>query len=161
MVTQLGIGAVGAPQIALIDASREGLDDTGLRATARGLGAAVGAGAVSRSYCHPYALVGWHSAAIGVDIERVVPCSPEFAESISTPTEYASGKWTTDRELISLWSSKEALAKALGNALDYDPRRLPSPASWPGGVCGSWRAATLSTPGPYCIWACWQPPRCS
>jgi hypothetical protein len=161
MITRLGIDAVGAPQIALIDAGPEGLDEAGLRATARGLGAAVGAGAVSRSYCHPYALVGWHSAAIGVDIEAVVPCSAEFAGSISTPAEAISGSWTGDRELVSLWSSKEALAKALGNAVDYDPRRLPSPAAWPGGVCGPWQAASLSTPRDHCIWVCWRVPSSS
>jgi phosphopantetheinyl transferase len=156
MVTQLGIDAVGAPPLALIDGTVEGLDEAELRATARDLGVAVGAGAVSRSYCHPYALVGWHSAAIGVDIEAVVPCASGFAESISTPAEYASGRWSTDGELVSLWSSKEALAKALGDAVDYDPRRLPSPAGWPRGVSGSWRAAMLVVPDGYCGWVCWR-----
>jgi phosphopantetheinyl transferase len=156
MVTQLGLDAIDAPHLALIDGADAGLDEAGLRTTARGLGAAVGASAVSRSYCHPYALVGWHCAPVGVDIEAVVPCPPEFAESISTPTEYTSGRWTTDSELVSLWSGKEALAKALGNAVDYDPRRLPSPAGWPGGICGSWRAATLALPDSHCVWVCWQ-----
>src|ERR1700742_1716284 len=126
MVTLLDIDATGAPTVALIDGSLEGLDDAGLRARARELGTAVGAGAVSRSYCHPYALVGWHTGPIGVDIERVSGCPPEFAPSISTPSEIAAGRWTTDLQVISLWSSKEALAKALGDALDYDPRRLES-----------------------------------
>jgi phosphopantetheinyl transferase len=156
MVTQLGLDVVGAPHMALIDASSQGHDEAELRTAARNLGAAVEAGAVSRSYCHPYALVGWHSAEIGVDIEAVTPCPPEFAAFISTPAEYASERWTTDRELISLWSSKEALAKALGNALDYDPRRLPSPAGWPDGACGSWRADTVATPDGYCGWVCWR-----
>ncbi|MGO9908096.1 MAG: 4'-phosphopantetheinyl transferase superfamily protein [Solirubrobacteraceae bacterium] len=156
MVTQLDIDAVGAPVVALIDASTEGLDEAALRARARELGAAVGADRVSRSYCHPYALVGWHAEPIGVDVERVVTCPAEFATSISTPAEEAAARWTTDGEIVSLWSSKEALSKALGDALNYDPRRLESPAGWPDGICGPWRAATLPLPNGYCGWVCWR-----
>ena len=155
MVTWLDIDTDGAPAVALIDAA-EGLDEPALRARARNLGEAVGAGTVSRSYCHPYALVGWHDGPIGVDIERVIACPEEFSQAISTPDEHASGRWSTDRDLISLWSSKEALSKALGDALDYDPRRLESPAGWPGGVCGSWRTAVLPAPDGYCAWVCWR-----
>jgi phosphopantetheinyl transferase len=158
MVTWLDMDTDDAPQIALIDATLDGLDAAALKTRARDLGAAVGAGAVSRSYCHPYALVGWHNGPIGVDIERVVSCPEAFSQAIATPGEHASGRWTTDRELISLWSSKEALSKALGDALDYDPRRLESPAGWPDGACGSWRAATLPAPDDYCAWVCWRAP---
>jgi phosphopantetheinyl transferase len=156
MVTLLDIDAVEAPIVALIDVTAEGLDDAALRARARELGAAVGGGAVSRSYCHPFALVGWHTEAIGVDLERVVTCPEEFAPSISTPAEEAAGQWTTDHEIVSLWSSKEALAKALGDALQYDPRRLPSPAGWPQGASGPWRTATLPAPDGHCAWVCWR-----
>jgi hypothetical protein len=156
MITWLGIHTDGAPQVALIDAIDEGLDETALRERARDLGVAVGAGAVSRSYCHPYALVGWHTEPIGVDVERVVACSPEFARSISTPGERASARWNTDHDIVSLWSSKEALSKALGNALDYDPRRLESPAGWPHGSSGPWRTASLPLPDGYCGWVCWR-----
>src|SRR5215469_12929502 len=127
MVTWLDINADSAPQVALIDAASERLDEAALRRRARDLAAAVGAGAVSRSYCHPYALVGRHSGPIGVDIERVVACPKEFLHAIATPEEQDSRRWTSERDLISLWSSKEALSKALGDALDYDPRRLESP----------------------------------
>jgi phosphopantetheinyl transferase len=156
MVTWLDIDTDDAPRIALIDTTVEGVDEAGLRTRARTLGEAVGAGTVSRSYCHPFALVGHHSGPIGVDIERVVPCPGEFGSAICTPAEKASERWTTDRDLISLWSSKEALAKALGDALDYDPRRLDSPAGWPDGVCGPWRAASLRVPDGYCAWVCWR-----
>jgi len=156
MVTRLDIDAPGAPQVALIDAALEGLDEAGLRTRARDLGTAVGAGAVSRSYCYPYALVGSHAGPIGVDVERVVACPEEFGPSISTPSEQAAGRWSTDAEIVSLWSSKEALSKALGDALDYDPRRLDSPAGWPGGVSGPWRAASLDLPEGYCGWVCWR-----
>src|ERR1700729_1993357 len=154
MVTWLDIDTEGAPGVALIDASAGGLDEAALRARARNLGEAVGAGTVSRSYCHPYALVGWHTGPIGVDIERVGACPEEFSQAISTPDERASERWTTDRELISLWSSKEALSKALGDALEYDPRRLESPAGWPGGVCGPWRTAALPAPHGHHAWVC-------
>jgi phosphopantetheinyl transferase len=159
MVTWLDIDTDDAPRIALIDATLERLDDAELRTRARKLGAAVGAGKVSRSYCHPYALVGWHDGPIGVDIERVVACPREFGPAICTPAEAASERWTTDRDLISLWSSKEALSKALGDALDYDPRRLDSPVGWSGGVCGPWRAASLPVPGGYSAWVCWRGPQ--
>jgi phosphopantetheinyl transferase len=161
MVTWLDIDTDGAPRVALIDGTVDGLDEAALKLRARNLGAAVGADVVSRSYCHPYALVGWHTQPIGVDVERVVTCPPEFAPSISTPAEKAAARWTTDGELISLWSSKEALAKALGDALNYDPRRLESPAGWPGGTCGPWRAATLPLPDGHCGWVCWRAPMCT
>jgi len=156
MVTWLDIDADGAPRVVLIDATDTGLDEDALRTRARKLGEAVGAGTVSRSYCHPYAVVGWHTGPIGVDIERVVTCPEQFSQAIATPAEAASGRWTTDHDLISLWSSKEALSKALGDALEYDPRRLESPAGWPGGVCGAWRTATLRAPEGYCTWVCWR-----
>jgi phosphopantetheinyl transferase len=158
MVTWLDMDPNGAPRVALIDATDEGLDEAGLRTRARKLGEAVGAGTVSRSYCHPYALVGvgLNGGPIGVDIERVVACPEEFAEAITTPAERDSGRWGTDCELISLWSSKEALSKALGDALAYDPRRLESPAGWRQAASGPWRTATLPAPGGYCAWVCWR-----
>jgi 4'-phosphopantetheinyl transferase superfamily len=156
MVTWLDINADGAPQVALIDGTAEGLDEAELRLRARELGATRGSGPVSRSYCYPYALVGWHSGPIGVDIERVCNCPEEFSQAICTPGEKASGRWITDHDLISLWSSKEALSKALGDALDYDPRRLESPAGWPGGASGPWRTAILPAPDGHCGWICWR-----
>jgi hypothetical protein len=158
MVTWLDIDTDDAPRVALIDVTLEGLDEAALRARARTLGEAVGAGMVSRSYCHPYALVGWHTEPVGVDIERFVACPEEFSQAIATPAEQASGRFTTDRDLISLWSSKEALSKALGDALDYDPRRLESPAGWPGRASGPWRTATLRAPDGYCAWVCGRTP---
>ena len=116
MVTWLDIDADDAPRVALIDVTLEGLDQAALRRRARELGAAVGAGAVSRSYCHPYALVASHTGPVGVDIERIVACDERFARSICTPTEMARTPWANDREIVSLWSGKEALAKALGDA---------------------------------------------
>lgn len=156
MLTWLDIDTDDAPRVALIDATLEGLGEAALRTRARKLGEAVGAGAVSRSYCHPYALVGWHSGPIGVDIERIVGCDERFARSICTPTEMARTPWASDREIVSLWSGKEALAKALGDAVLYDPRRLESPASWTEPSSGAWRTASVPAPDGYCAWVCWH-----
>ena len=128
----------------------EGPDLTELKLRARALGGA------SRSYCGPYALVAWHDGPVGVDIERVLPCGTRFAESITTPAERDRMSLDDDRELISLWSGKEALAKALGDAVAYDPRRLEAPAGWPDGVNGAWRATALDLPGDYVGWLCWK-----
>jgi 4'-phosphopantetheinyl transferase superfamily len=153
MLTLLNIRTVNAPIVALINASTDELGEEALKQRARALGDAMGPGTVSRSYCHPYALVGWHTGPVGVDIERVVVCDERFARSISTPSEKPLG---SHRHVVSRWSSKEALAKALGDALHYDPRRLESPAGWVDGASGPWRAETLAAPDGYCAWLCWR-----
>ncbi len=130
-----------------------------LRAWARALWPPWPDAEVSRSYSFPFALVGWHSQRIGVDIERVVACDDAFRRSICTVDELAEGPARDDEEIVSLWSSKEALAKALGDALRYDPRRLASPRAWPGGEAGPWRARRLAAPTGYCAWVCWRHPR--
>ena len=145
-----------APGLELIDARAGGLDEPGLRARARGWAAAQNAAHVSRSYSFPYALVGWHRDRVGVDIERTVACDERFARSICTPAEAEGAPWGSDDEIISLWSAKEALAKALGDAVRYDPRRLESPARWPAGASGPWRARRLSAPDGFCGWVCWR-----
>jgi hypothetical protein len=157
MITLLDIDVANAPVVALVDVSAQGLDEAALKARARALGRAMGGGTVSRSYCHPYALIGWHTGPVGVDIERVVACDEQFARSIRTvEEEVLAPPQGSDREIVSLWSSKEALAKALGDALDYDPRRLGSPAGWVDGAAGPWRAVTLAAPDGYCAWVAWR-----
>ncbi len=146
------------PGLALLDATAEGLDERGLRERARSLADASGAAAVSRSYSHPLALVAWHSDRVGVDIERVVPCDESFGRSICTPEEEADEPWRRDEDIISLWASKEALAKALGDALRYDPRRLDSPCGWTDGRSGPWRARRLRVGAEHRAWICWREP---
>lgn len=112
----------------------------------------------SRSYRGPYALVAWCDGPVGVDIERVDPLARGFGESIATPAErrQLAGRLDADPVLVAdLWSGKEALAKALGDALDYDPRRLEAPLAWRDGAAGAWRAARLPVPGGYVGWLCW------
>jgi hypothetical protein len=148
----------GAPEVRLLDAEAAGLDEPSLRAWARTQAAAVGASHVSRSYCYPYALVAWHAEPVGVDIERIVPFDRAFTESICTPSErrMLSDESHPDGFLTSLWSSKEALAKALGDARRYDPRRLDSPVFWPEGQAGPWRAVLLPVPAGHSAWLCWR-----
>lgn len=148
----------GAPQVRLLDARDAGLDEPGLRSAARSAAAAAGAPYSSTSYRFPYAVVAWHESPVGVDVERVEPFDAAFVESISTPAELgrAVDAAAADAYAASLWSSKEALAKALGDAMAYDPRRLESPMFWAGGRSGPWRAAELSAPPGHNAWLCWR-----
>lgn len=149
--------AAAPPQVKLIDARPQGLTESQLRARARAYTEAASASFSSRSYSFPLALVALHDAPVGVDIERVGPCDRAFADSISTPGERARD-WPDDpdRFFTSLWSSKEALSKALGDALDYDPRRLQGPGAWPQGRSGPWCASALEIDTEHVAWLCWR-----
>ena len=159
MPAAIRIAAVAhGPDVWLLNARCAGLDEAKLREAARAVTDAARARHATRSYRYPYALVSWHSDRVGADIERIEPCDPAFAASISTPTETVD--WASlagpCAYFSSMWSSKEALAKALGNALDYDPRRLASPMRWPGGQAGPWRAAQLPVTDGHVAWICWR-----
>lgn len=147
------------PEVRLLDACASGIDEQQLREVSRRWQERSGAPFRSRSYCHPYALIAWHSCEVGVDIERVQRCEPAFARSICTPEEIARD-WSAvedpDTHFISMWSSKEAVAKALGDALSYDPRRLPAPLLWPEGRAGAWRAVGLEPAPGHVAWVCWR-----
>ncbi len=155
---ELDAGADG-PVVRLIDARTIDLpDEAVLREHAREMSANAGAAFTSRSYSFPLALVAWHTSAVGVDIERVGPCDEAFADSIRTPAEQAAG-WPSedpDRFFTSLWSSKEALSKALGNAREYDPRWLEGPGAWPDHRSGPWRTKMLDVGTEHVGWLCWR-----
>lgn len=144
----------------LIDARAAGAsDEVALRELARTASAEAGAPFTSRSYRFPFALVAAHTDAVGVDIERVERCGRVFADSISTPAELSARppREDHDRFFTSLWSSKEALSKALGDALAYDPRRLEGPGSWPDGRSGPWRASSIDVgEDGHVAWLCWR-----
>jgi 4'-phosphopantetheinyl transferase superfamily len=147
--------------VQLIDArTADALDGAALRELARKACAEVAAPFTSRSYRFPFALIAAHGAEVGVDIERVEPCDAAFADSIRTPAELSSAGPSQaedhDRYFTSLWSSKEALSKALGDALAYDPRRLEGPGAWPEGRSGPWRVTPLEVPDGYVAWLCWK-----
>ncbi len=147
-----------APRLALLDAGRLRLDESGLRRLARRLSEASPAAYACRSDRYPYALLALADTPVGVDIERVEPWSAAAARSICTPAEPAESPVGEhqDAYFSSLWSSKEALAKALGDAVRYDPRRLEAPLAWAGGRAGSWRAERLSAPPGHVAWVCWR-----
>ncbi len=146
------------PELRLLDARPAGLDEPGLRAWARAQTANAPGRHCSRSYRYPYALISWHREPVGVDIERIEPFDEAFLESIRTPSErrIAPDEGDPDQYVTSLWCSKEALAKALGDALRYDPRRLGSPLLWRNGQSGPWRAAELTLIDGHVGWLCWR-----
>lgn len=149
----------GGPEVRLLDARGSGLGERGLRERARAWPEGAQAPFRSRSYRHPFALVAWHDAEVGADIERIERCDPAFARSICTPSEEPL-RWDAipdvDEHFTSMWSSKEAIAKALGDALSYDPRRLPAPLLWPDGRAGTWRALSLRPCPGHVAWVCWR-----
>ncbi len=160
MVTQPVENARGAtPKVRLIDArAMELRDEASLREWVRKASADTDAPFISRSYSFPFALMAWHTSPVGIDIERVTPCDETFADSIRTQAERARG-WPSenpDRFFTSLWSSKEALSKALGDALAYDPRWLDGPGAWPEGRSGPWRAMTFDVSMEHIGWLCWH-----
>jgi len=148
----------GSPQVRVLDARLDGLDERGLRERARSFSKATRARYVTRSYRYPYALVAWHNEPVGVDIERIEPCDAAFAELICTPDERPEAAASTDfhAHLTSLWCSKEALAKALGSPLRYAPDKLESPSRWADLRCGSWHATPLETVLGHTAWLCWR-----
>jgi len=107
---------------------------------------------VSRSYRGCCGLVATHSSRVGVDIEVVdlTVCT----EAVLTPTEMTLGG--TPAMWCDWWSAKEALAKALGNARLYDPRRLESPAHWENGRSGRWACSRLGLPPGFVGWVVWE-----
>ena len=144
------------PSVRVLDARILGVDEPGLRAAARAM--TTRATHAARSYRYPYALVAWHDRPVGVDIEREEPFDATFMDSICTPSERFDPVSLPEpaRFLASLWSSKEALAKGLGDAVRYDPRRLESPIRWPDGRAGAWRAEQLEIAPGHAAWLCWR-----
>jgi phosphopantetheinyl transferase len=144
------------PEIRLLDARDAGLSATELREFVRTLEPARDAPHSSRSYRFPYALVAWHDQPVGVDIERIVPVDAAFGQSICTYSEQHALPKLDDRLVASLWCGKEALSKALGDPLLYDPRRLEAPLMWTGGRAGPWRATEVSVTDDHVAWLCWR-----
>ena len=167
----------GAPAVWMLDAREAGLDGPGLRDFARSTAQNSGSVWTCRSYRYPYALVTAYDEVLGVDIEHVTSCDAALADLICTPAERGDPACVDDRDnyLCSLWCAKEALAKALGDAMSYVPSRLGSPTRWPVAQtevselhdatlaaygaprhAGRWRAAPLGTPEGYVGWLCWS-----
>jgi len=154
--TEVPVPVAHSPSVTLLDASREDPGEAALREAARAL--SHGATFASRSYRYPYALVATHEAQVGCDIERDEPWDDASLESILTPQERTREPRLEPRSAPSIWSSKEALAKALGDALAYDPRRLEAPVLWPRHTSGRWRACSVDAPPGHVAWLCWRLP---
>ncbi|MBV8160929.1 MAG: 4-phosphopantetheinyl transferase family protein [Acidimicrobiia bacterium] len=148
------------PGLAVLDGGAAGVGPDELVSWARAVSDRSGAAFTSRSYRFPYALVAWHCEPVGVDVERDDGYPAGFVNAVCTPTERATydQRAPDDAELTALWSGKEALAKALGDAVAYDPRRLESPLHWPEGRAQSWRAEQVRMPLGYSAWICWREP---
>lgn len=137
----------------LLDARAADLDELALSRWARSQRQPDAETFVTRSHAYPYALVAWSSGPVGIDIERVQVCEPGFLESICTPAERRlepGGLVDPDAYAIAMWCGKEALSKALGDALAYDPRRLDSPIGWPDGRSGAWPRGRAAGAGRAC-----------
>ena len=109
----------------------------------------------SRSYSGDVALIAGWRERVGVDVEvlggRIEPTwsldNADYRATMMTPEE-RERPLTLDpgaarQGAISLWCSKEALAKALGTPLEWEPSRLGGPALWPSRHQGRWRATYL------------------
>jgi phosphopantetheinyl transferase len=148
------------PSWKLLQGAAGSQGDLALHKLARTHPSSLDAPYVSRSYRSPLAIVAWHDSPVGVDIERVEPLGREFARSICTPAELEDEKLAEslgdDTIVASMWSGKEAVAKALGDPVDYDPRRLDSPLLWPEGARGRWRAEQLVMPDGHVAWLVWR-----
>lgn len=149
------------PHVRLIDASSLGLDEAGLRRVARSHEGAV----VSRSYRYPHAAVATWDGDVGVDLEQVDPTLDlRFAHAIATPAERAQLEGASAADIASLWSAKEAVAKALGQPLARDPRRVEAPPLWRAiaaagvrqRIGGPWWAEALQVPVGYVGWVVWR-----
>lgn len=150
----------GQPEVALLDARQDGLDEAGLRQLARSLAARNNASYNSRSYRYPFALAAWHETPVGVDLEQVQDFDPLFASSVCTEAELTRLGGVRDRSafLTSVWAGKEALSKALGDPLSYLPQRLDSPEVWQSSAAGRWQARRIAAPPGYLGWVCWRAP---
>lgn len=109
----------------------------------------------SRSYAVGVAVVAGWVARVGVDVEWVEadgehkwPRKDIAAGVLLTASETSAFDDAEARgcapTLTDVWSSKEALAKALGSPIDYDPARLDAPALWPGESLGRWRSRRIA-----------------
>ena len=106
----------------------------------------------SRSYRNQFGLVAANRSRVGVDIEVIDVSVTADAVLTRDEARIAAGPL----EWCAWWSAKEGLAKALGDARKYDPRRLESPALWPFGRQGRWRAEQLDVPTGHVGWVVWE-----
>jgi hypothetical protein len=145
----------GGPEIELLSVDEAG-DEAQLRRVTRVWSAGRRGPHVSHSYAYPFALVGSHRHRIGVHLVRVreelLPARARSRVAGPAPASAPAGP----RHEVSIESSRQALAQAMGPAGVPDAARLPSPAAGGGATAEGWRAAELDLGPDLCAWVCWQ-----
>jgi len=147
-MTTRAIAAPGFPGTVVLAEERS---PQAARAVVRSAPSARGAH-VSRSYRGCFGLLAVSHSRVGVDLELVD--TTVCRDAVLTPGELNLGG--TPAMWCDWWSAKEALAKALGNARLYDPRRLESPSHWDGGRAGRWACSALELPRGLVGWVVWE-----
>mgnify|MGYP000036955442 FL=1 len=105
----------------------------------------------SRSYSGKYVVEVFSTTRCGIDMEAVKPAeanwsiqSPLFERAMLAPGEkelILATEYSKHSNLSTLiWASKEALAKALGDATNYEPTQLISPLAWYAKPHDAWAA---------------------
>mgnify|MGYP000246338021 CR=1 FL=1 len=106
----------------------------------------------SRSYWADYSITVSNSQRCGIDMESSSSAqlnwsinNPIFQDSMLAPGELdrikKSKYWKLPNLERNIWSSKEALAKALGEAKNYQPNKLYSPILWETNPAMGWHAS--------------------
>ena len=105
----------------------------------------------SRSYCANFSITVTNSKRCGIDMESISGTQPDwninnplFQDSMLAPGELErikqSSYWEQPNLEQNIWSSKEALAKALGEAKNYQPNKIYSPLTWKTNPTIGWNA---------------------
>lgn len=111
----------------------------------------------SRSYSKNWGVAAGWSSRVGIDIE-VFDHDCDDAMWPGSLKDFAAGLLPSDEHgnffslhgtsikysKSSIWSSKEALAKALGDALLYDPKKLTTPALCEHDIAQKWKSKFYS-----------------
>ncbi len=105
----------------------------------------------SRSYSGRYVVETFSQSRCGIDLETLKPAEANW--SIHSPLFELAMLAPGEKELIEasdfcqhenlptvIWASKEALAKALGDAKNYEPTQLRSPITWAAEPSPNWSA---------------------
>lgn len=71
----------------------------------------------SLSHCDTYAVAVAAPSAVGIDIERIAPCSPGLETRIADEAEWSLVGEPTPLNFFCLWTAKEAVLKAAGVGL--------------------------------------------
>lgn len=121
------------------------------------------AGCLSISHRGGQAVCAWTSAqgvGLGIDLECIEPRSPAFVSDYFTAAEQAliAGA-ARERDAVLVWSTKEAMLKALGRGLRLDTRAVEVLRIADHEESDGWRGLTVRCPSRPELdwWAGWTP----